>query len=197
MSPATARTPSPLFRARSRHNAELYDTILDWLSRRADFGIGAHEALTPDGRSVALDRSRPLLTLSQLVAEDLCVMERQGDEHVLTAAVLGFPAGWTLTQKLGWTLSRIHQPVPPYDETVGRRVQRMFDNLQPGRIAGRANLHPADVPDLWLPRREGEPKPHHARQGAPWIRSEWQTIRVLPVTGALIFTIHTSVVRAV
>jgi hypothetical protein len=133
------------------------------------------------------------LTLSRLVQEDLCLLDKRGDEHVLTAAVLGFPAGWTLAEKLGHPMMRIHRPVAPYDEGIGARVQRMFDNLPEGRILGRANLHRESEGHLWRAQSEADPKPDRSR--AAFERSEWQTIRRVPRTDAILFTIHTSVVR--
>jgi hypothetical protein len=56
-------------------------------------------------------------------------MERRGDEHVLTAAVLCFPASWHLADKIGRPLTTIHVPVKVYDETLARRVQRLFDGV--------------------------------------------------------------------
>ena len=54
-------------------------------------------------------------------------------EHVLTGAILCFPSNWTLAQKFGMRLARIHLPVERYDEAVARRVQRLFDACGPRR----------------------------------------------------------------
>jgi hypothetical protein len=77
----------------------------------------------PDGVRVALDAEPPLVTAARLVQEDLCLMQRApGGEHVLTGAVLCFPASWTLAEKIGRPLWRqnalvyvdpaLHQPRP-------------------------------------------------------------------------------------
>ena len=65
--------------------------------------------------TVAIDRGDPMGTLGHLVQEDLCLMEKRGEEHVLTAAVLCFPASWRLADKIGRPLEAIHVPVPEYD----------------------------------------------------------------------------------
>jgi hypothetical protein len=90
---------------------------------------------------------------------------------------------------------RIHVPVESYDADVGRRVQRLFDGLRPGRPLMRANLLWNRSPALHAPRREGEPKPPPA-PGETYLRSERQCLVRLPRTGAVIFTIHTVVVDA-
>jgi len=44
----------------------------------------------PDGAEVALDYADPLRPLGQLVQEDFCILQKQGEEHVLTGALLYF-----------------------------------------------------------------------------------------------------------
>ena len=153
------------------------------------FDVGSQEVRCPDGRMVALDPAAPLMTLGHLVQEDICILQKRGDQHVLTGAVLCFPASWRLSDKVGRPLTEIHVPVQAYDADLARRVQRMFDGVRPGRPLCRFNrLRYAD-PDLHQPERRGV---DHAR---PYLRSERQCILRLPETGAVIFTIHTWVVR--
>lgn len=167
---------------------ELLDTILANLADRPDFTV-ADTVTCPDGREVQIDRSDPFMTLAQLVQEDLCLMEKHGDEHVLTAAILGFPAAWTLAEKIGRPLTGIHIPVPPYDDNVAKRVQRLFDGIQPGRAIWRANLHTYADPELHHRRTENDPRPYVDE--ANFERSERQTLVRLPKTGAVVFSIHT------
>jgi len=99
--------------------------------------------LRPGGVRIPLD-GPPLAVAGRLVQEDLCLMEKAAgeDEHRLTAAVLCFPSNWTLAQKLGTTLTRIHLPVVQYDAGVAKRVQRLFDAARPEAPMMRANLTP-------------------------------------------------------
>ena len=174
---------------------ELLEQVLVLLAERRDFDVGRNTVARPDGHVVALDRSNPLATLGQLVTEDLCILQKSGAFHVLTGAVLCFPAGWTLTEKIGRPLTDIHDPVAEYDTSLARRVQRLFDGVQVGRPIWRANLLRYDDPALFQPRKEGDPR--HARDDdAPFERSERQVIFRLPKSDAVIFTIHTSVARA-
>ncbi|QQA44289.1 heme-dependent oxidative N-demethylase family protein [Pelagovum pacificum] len=175
--------------------AELFDLVLDTLADDARFGRAGTAIVTPDGRQVEPDRGKPFETLNALLSEDLCLLDKRGEEHVLIAASLCFPAGWTLAQKIGRPLMRIHQPVPPYDDDIGRRVQRFFDGVRPGQPLWRANLHGYSRPDLYLPLREDEPKAKISATPAYW-RSERQTVLRLPRTGAVLFAIHTVVVAA-
>jgi hypothetical protein len=121
-------------------------------------------------------------------------MEKQGDAQVLTAAVLCFPASWTLSQKIGRPLVRIHAPVDSYDAQVAQRVQRLFDGVQPGRPLWRFNRLWYARADLHQPLPEGatrqKPEPGQQR----FFRCEKQAILRLPRTRAVLFSIHTYVV---
>lgn len=178
--------------------SELYEAILAQ-SAKLGLRLEAAAATRPDGVRVPLDPGRPLLTLGRLVQEDLCLMQ-PGDafghpgEHVLTGAILCFPASWTLAEKLGRPLVRIHAPVPPYDAGIARRVQRLFDAIRPDRPLWRMNWHPYASAALFHPRREADPRPKPA--GAPaYLRCERQCLVRLPRTGAVVFSIHTYVVE--
>jgi dimethylamine monooxygenase subunit A len=149
----------------------------------------------PDGVLVALD-GEPLVAAGRLVQEDLVILERPegGEEHVLTGAILCFPSNWTLAEKFGKGLVRIHLPVDRYDEGVARRVQRLFDAIRPEAPIMRANLLLYSDPALFNPRREfarHTPDPG----AAEYVRVERQTLLRLPETRAVIFSIHTYMVR--
>jgi hypothetical protein len=113
--------------------AELYGSVLDLLSRRPGYEVAADRVRRPDGVEVRLDPRFPLVTLGRLVQEDLCLMEKQGDESVMTGAILCFPASWTLGQKIGKPMTGIHRPVHHYDQDIARRVQRLFDMVRVGQ----------------------------------------------------------------
>ncbi|GAB1363730.1 DUF3445 domain-containing protein [Rhodobacter sp.] len=173
---------------------ELYSVVLDRLTRMEGFRVGAASVLRPDGVEVALDPAQPLITLGRLVQEDLCLMEQEGDEHRLTGGILCFPASWSLTQKVGRALVSIHDPVAPYDDSVAKRVQRLFDAIRPGQPLWRMNFLTYDDHVLHQPRSEGQRRPRPT--GHFFVRCERQCLLRLPVTRAVVFTIHTYVVLA-
>lgn len=172
---------------------ELFDRVLDWLRRVPGFTVGAEAVTRPDGVVVPLDRSRPLLTLGRLVQEDLCLMQSEGGESVLTGAILCFPASWTLAEKLGRPMTGIHVPVEPYTADVARRVQRLFDAIRPEQMLWRANALVYDDPMLHQPRREGHHRPAPVERR--YLRSERQVLARLPQSRAVVFSIHTYLVR--
>ncbi len=149
----------------------------------------------PDGVQVSVNRTDPLGTLGRLVQQDFCILQKTGDEHVMTGAVLCFPASWTLSEKYLHPLTDIHVPVSSYDANIARRVQRLFDGIQPSRPLWRFNaLWYADAA-LHQPRSVGARRPRADPETAPYLRSERQSLLRLPESGAVVFGIHTFVLR--
>lgn len=149
-----------------------------------------------DGVTVPVDEDRPLDTLCKLVQEDFCILQKHGEEHVLTGAILCFPASWRLSEKFMRPLIGIHVPVESYDENIAKRVQRLFDGIQPGRPLWRFNALWYEDPELFQPRSIHAPREIKDRRQDSFLRSERQTLLRLPKTDAVVFSIHTYVLAA-
>lgn len=171
---------------------ELLETVLEILSRRAGYAVAAGQVTRPDGVAVPVDPRFPMVTLGRLVQEDLCLMEKQGEESVMTGAILCFPASWTLAQKIGKPMTGIHRPVEHYDADLARRVQRLFDMVRVGQPMERYNALVYDDPTLHQPRLEHDRRPYSVER--LYLRSERQVIARLPRTDAVLFSIHTYIV---
>lgn len=171
---------------------ELFETIVEILSRHSEFSIDQDRAQRPDGALVSLDRDDPLATLGQLLQEDLCILQKQGNEHVLTSALLCFPASWTLSEKIGLPLTCIHRPVSDYTLEIAARVQRFFDGVRTEQPLRRANLLTYESDALFHPLPETQ---NRSVSGRPkFERSELQTVFRLPKSDAVVFAIHTTLV---
>ena len=134
----------------------------------------------------------PLLEAASNVQEDLCILQKQGDQHILTAAVMCFPSSWDLRQKIGRSIASIHGPVPEFSN-VSHTVERMLSAIRVEQPLGRANFLIYTDPELHQPRGEGIAK--RVDPKAPrYIRVERQTFRRLPETLAVVFAIHTYIV---
>lgn len=167
---------------------ELLDMVLAQV-----YPAASNVVVRPDGVQVAIDRTQPLDTLCRLVQEDFCILQKMEDEHVLTGAILCFPASWRLSEKFMRPLLDIHIPVASYDANVARRVQRLFDGIQTGRPLWRFNALWYEDAELHQPRSANEPREIRDRGRAQYMRSERQTLLRLPETRAVVFSIHTYV----
>lgn len=176
--------------------AELLQTVLDHLRHHPGLGysVGATAVTRPDGITVAVSKDDPLATLGRLVQEDLCILQKRDTEHVLTGAILCFPASWRLEDKFDRPMTAIHDPVPDYDGPMARRVQRLFDGVQVGRPLWRFNRLWYVDPDLHQPRSADNPRPKPDGTSPAYFRCEKQSLLRLPQTRAVIFAIHTYVV---
>ena len=68
-------------------------------------------------------------------------------------------------------------------------MDRYLDRLRPGAPGWRRNWSVHDSPDLFAPVR-ADPTGHTIGPADLWLRSERQTLRRLPETGAVLFTIR-------
>ncbi|MGB1209265.1 MAG: heme-dependent oxidative N-demethylase family protein [Paracoccaceae bacterium] len=162
----------------------------------AEFAVTSRAVTCPDGRVVVLDSAPPLEVATQIIQDDICLLIKPegAAEHILTAASLCFPASWRLSEKLGRALVPIHAPVASYGGDLAVRVQRLFDGLQPGRPLWRFNALWYDDATLYQPRSSQTPRDIIDPVRAPYLRSERQCLVRLPVSGGVIFSIHTYVV---
>lgn len=167
---------------------ELLDTVLDLAF------AGARDRVTrADGAQVVVDYDDPLGTLGHLVQDDLCILQKSGDEHVLTGAVLCFPSHWTLSEKFMRPLVGIHDNVDKYDDGIAKRVQRLFDGVQVGRPLWRFNAGWYADATLYQPLSVHDRRVPVDVAKAAYFRSERQCIFRLPKTRAVVFSIHTYV----
>ncbi len=163
---------------------ETLELIRDWLDAR---GLAPTMEAADD---------EPLVQAGRLVQDDLCLMIRHDGGWSLDAAVLCFPAVWRLQEKLGRSLAEIHIPVEHYDDDLSERVDRFFDRLRVDRPVWRRNLSVQPTHALFLPyskaRRPPQQRGLRPDEGPSlWLRSERQTLRLLPRSGAILFTIRT------
>lgn len=74
------------------------------------------------------------------VQEDLCLMvpDETGELKFVSGAVL-FPQRWSLVEKIGMNMHRIHTPVPLFEQEIERPVATFMDRLDPKRPFWRCN----------------------------------------------------------
>lgn len=128
--------------------------------------------------------------------EDMCLLTRRPDEaaYRLVGAAVAFPTDWRIADKLGHPMIALHRPIHGYAEQIGGPVDHFMAKLKPGRIYGRCNWFVSPTSGLrWI--AQGLPEQQFAHVTAEnagetlFVRSERQTLRKLPQTGAIVFTI--------
>ncbi|MEZ5377392.1 MAG: DUF3445 domain-containing protein [Acidimicrobiales bacterium] len=141
--------------------------------------------------------AHPIEQAARLVQEDLVVMERDlqgGNEWRMTAACVCFPTRWHLASKLGRSMAGIHVPVPRYDTDLSARTDTFFDRLRVERPVWRTNWTiDGDHGNRLEPGEQAPPAvPITADNVADalCLRVEYQTLRRLPETDAILFTIR-------
>jgi dimethylamine monooxygenase subunit A len=181
--------------------AELLELLIDHLVRvfprhyRRRNGDVTHHATGETFRLADFARC-PLELAGRLVQEDFCVMQAGPEGLRLTGAVLCFPSRWRLADKLGRPLVAIHDPVPGFAEQLGPPAERMLERLEVERPVWRVNWSLVDTPELFLPpehrRTRPQVRPDEVGESL-WLRVERQTLRRLPRSQAVVFTIRTYV----
>lgn len=139
--------------------------------------------------------AHPLEATLLLVQEDMCVLERAEDGYRLTAGCVAFPSNWNLAEKMGQPIRAIHDPVPGFDPVLAAPVDRFFERLAAGHLVMRFNWLIHDTPELHQVDRAPDDTPIATDEVGErlWLRVERQTLRRLPRTGAVLFTIRTHV----
>lgn len=143
----------------------------------------------PSTNNVGIDA---LVDTALQAADDLCIL-MPDDKGIprLAAAVLCSPNRWRLAEKLGGTMSSIHQPVARYNEDLQSPVDAVMMRLSPQRPLARINWGISNHPSLFQP--DIPPATPEMDISDMWFRVEWQTLRRLPISGGTLFTIRTYV----
>ena len=192
----------PLFQS---HHAEVVATIAG-----SEFGAEEvlelvkaelrHHGIADDSQSASEHSSlHSIDRAGRLVGEDVCLMEQRpelGAGYFLTAASVCFPSRWVLSEKIGTSLSAIHAPVPGF-ESIAEATNRFFDAITIDRPAQRVNWTLIDDETLFQPAsasRARDRTMNASQIGDTFhLRIERQTLRRLPRTGGVLFTIGTTV----
>lgn len=165
------------------------------LTRHAGIYSRSGDVMHFAGRSVDLSDPAilPLFKAGSLVQDDLVILEKRDTGWHLTAGYVAFPSAWSLAEKAGLPMEGVHAHVPGF--AGGTRnammINRIFDNLQPDLPAMRMNwsIYPAGEL-FWPPDRNDLANKAPFTAAGNFIRVERQTLRRLPKTGGIVFTIR-------
>ena len=137
----------------------------------------------------SLDSNEPLWNCSLWIADDLVIMEPINDNYCLTAASLCCPSHWRLEEKFGRPLDEIHDPIPGFHEALTPRINRFLAHLRPEHSVVRYNWS-IQADDVLYQRPEELQETTITAQTPLYYRTERQSLRRLPLSGAIAFTIR-------
>ena len=181
----------------------------DWLQPDPDLAARAGGfAAFPEGVQLSPEGEAPGAELAAFLGlsgglpeaarahhEDMCLLTlRSGEEQYrLVGAAVAWPSDWTPADKMGLPLRALHAPIQGYEEQLAGGVDHFMAKLKPGAIYGRCNWFIAATGERrWVAEAPEEAFAYVTPENAGetlFVRSERQTLRRLPETGAILFTI--------
>lgn len=192
---------------------ELFDMLIPYLLERFPYIFEkrgdcmynkALDEYIPLARDPTLED--PLIRASRLTQQDWCLMQESESEagYILAAGVVCFPMRWSLKAKFNVVMGAIHEPVESFTKHLKPKVYSVMKNLKPEKPIWRANwavFNDLKGPlDLWAPmasadknEQQGDNKTQYGRTtGTDLVfRAEYQTLRKLPKSRAIVFSIRT------
>lgn len=145
----------------------------------------------------------PMAMSARLIQDDLAIMmERPDGEYYLVAGAILLAGFWRLSDKFGMPLSEIHTSgdVPQFRSKLEKGMKNFFRRLRPEEPVLRNNyfiqvdenlawsdsIGAEDSADVsWATAEKNRAIDHH------FFRSERQSLRRLPRSGGVVFTIRT------
>ncbi|KAL8835601.1 MAG: hypothetical protein Q9176_006815 [Flavoplaca citrina] len=197
---------------------ELLEELCSYLPQRypslfQSTRTGIHNLLTQEtfditARPLAED---PMQMAARLTQDDLAIMfERPDGQYYLLAGAILLAGFWRLSDKFGMPLSEIHTSgdVPGFKTKLEKGMMNFFRRIQPGQPVLRNNYFIQVDDDLAWSHSIGSEDPVQGdggvMQAAGWgsaeknkaiehhyFRSERQSLRRLPRSGGVVFTIRT------
>ncbi|KAL8797260.1 MAG: hypothetical protein Q9182_007214 [Xanthomendoza sp. 2 TL-2023] len=164
------------------------------LSKSEDDGYVFHNGILHN-KTIIRDM-HPLHVLLENIPEDFAVMIRNPEDgyYYFRAGILCSSLGWSVQSKLGMQLKEIHGPIPDYKEKMEFSMDRYFAKLPTSRPIQRGSWGLEIDTPLFMP--PGDPHEKYRESQLPTqdlplarihLRVDWQTLRRLPLSGAIIF----------
>jgi lambda repressor-like predicted transcriptional regulator len=136
----------------------------------------------------------PLDAAARLVPEDLVLLVEREGRLVFGGGSVCFPNRWDLRSKLGLSMAAVHAPVAQLNEQLEAPIDGFFERLSPARSFWRLGWGILDTDDWYTPLDgTAAPRPVHPRPEQLFLRVERETLRRMPATNCVLFTIRTYV----
>ncbi|ORY13271.1 Alg9-like mannosyltransferase family-domain-containing protein [Clohesyomyces aquaticus] len=189
---------------------ELLEELCDYLPQRypslyKKTEVGMENIVTGETFNIVERplKEDPMQMAARFVQDDLAIMfERPDGQYYLLAGSILLAGFWRLEDKFGMPLSEIHTSgdVPQFKEKLEKGMMNFFKRVQPDKAVLRNNYfiqvddalawsHSIGSEDSdgigWFTAEKNKAISHH------WFRSERQSLRRLPRSGGVVFTIRT------
>ncbi|RDW72451.1 heme-dependent oxidative N-demethylase family protein [Aspergillus mulundensis] len=136
----------------------------------------------------------PLEILMDNVPEDFGIMlrdEKTGD-YFLRAAVICSSMGWNVASKVGLRLDHIHTKIPDYKERMEFSMNRFFTKMPADKPIQRGSWGLEIGQPLHMPAGDPHEKLREFQDPSLrledlHLRTDWQTLRRLPLSAAIVF----------
>ena len=174
--------------------------------RKTDVGVDnivTNESFNVEDLTMNGNKEDPMQLSARLIQDDLAIMyEKEDGQYYLLAGAILLPGFWRLEDKWGMPLSQIHTSgdVPHFKEKLEKGMMNFFRRVQPegpvlrnnyffqvdDDLAWSASIGPEDSDGVgWFTAEKNRAIKHH------YFRSERQSLRRLPRSGGVVFTIRT------
>ncbi|EME84710.1 uncharacterized protein MYCFIDRAFT_42017 [Pseudocercospora fijiensis CIRAD86] len=141
-----------------------------------------------------LQSTPPMQVLLHNIPEDFAIMIRDPETGIYSfrGGIIMSSLGWTLGSKIGLKLHEIHAPIPDYKEKMQFSMDRYFSKKPTEKPIQRGSWGLEIDKPLFMP--PGDPRELHRESQNPehgidriHLRVDWQTLRRLPLSGAVVF----------
>ena len=181
-----------------KQKMDLYETNFDhvFMAREdtLDAQLEAEQLISDAGgkTEICSNLNLPPLARAALdMQDDLVLMRKTGETWNLVAGSVCFPAHWTLSEKFDRPMETIHGPVPMPPQ-MHQRIKRIFDSIKPSIPVWRENWSLDNDDELRKEKSETATKHNTISEfNHFYLRTEYQTLHKLPVSGDILFTIGT------
>ncbi|KAK4623867.1 hypothetical protein CLAFUW4_05703 [Fulvia fulva] len=145
------------------------------------------------GTTTDLKSTQPMDFLLNNIPEDFAIMTRSPETGLYSfrGGIIMGSLGWDLGSKIGLQLHEIHTPVPDYKEKMQFLMDRFFAKMPTDKPIQRGSWGLEVDKPMYLPLDECLPS--HGEQDPDLtidrvhLRVDWQTLRRLPLSGAIVF----------
>jgi hypothetical protein len=136
----------------------------------------------------------PLKVILHNVPEDFAIVLRNEEDglYYFRAGVICSSLGWNVSTKIGMPLKDIHKPIPDYKEKMSFSMDRYFSRMETNKPIQRGSWGLEVGSPLFMPPGDPHEKLREVQDKDLTVedcnlRVDWQTLRRLPLSGAIVF----------